>query len=86
MAQHTNKGYSLCFSSIFNPCPYLPQAIWPYSGHYLPTEDNFKEFISFLEEHQVDLTNVKVITLKRLYMWCMYIHRIHGTRTHLHAR
>ncbi|KAG5524649.1 hypothetical protein RHGRI_031355 [Rhododendron griersonianum] len=36
------------------------EAIWPYSGHYLPTEDNFKEFISFLEEHQVDLTNVKM--------------------------
>ncbi|VFQ82299.1 unnamed protein product [Cuscuta campestris] len=35
------------------------QAIWPYSGHYLPTEDNFKEFIAFLEEHKVDLTNVK---------------------------
>ncbi|EXB66846.1 hypothetical protein L484_019483 [Morus notabilis] len=35
------------------------EAIWPYSGHYLPTEDNFKEFISFLQEHQVDLTNVK---------------------------
>lgn len=35
------------------------EAIWPYSGHYLPTEDNFKEFISFLEEHHVDLTNVK---------------------------
>lgn len=35
------------------------EAIWPYSGHYLPTEDNFQEFISFLKEHQVDLTNVK---------------------------
>lgn len=35
------------------------EAIWPYSGHYLPTEDNFKEFVSFLEEHCVDLTNVK---------------------------
>ncbi|KAI3940242.1 hypothetical protein MKW92_045753 [Papaver armeniacum] len=35
------------------------EAIWPYSGHYLPTEENFKEFISFLEEHNVDLTNVK---------------------------
>lgn len=35
------------------------EAIWPYSGHYLPTEDNFKEFIGFLEEHHVDLTNVK---------------------------
>lgn len=37
------------------------KAIWPYSGHYLPTENNFKEFITFLEEHTVDLTNVKVI-------------------------
>ncbi|KAF7127781.1 hypothetical protein RHSIM_Rhsim11G0042600 [Rhododendron simsii] len=36
------------------------EAIWPYSGHYLPTEDNFKEFVSFLEDHHVDLTNVKV--------------------------
>ncbi|KAK8602457.1 hypothetical protein V6N12_052263 [Hibiscus sabdariffa] len=35
------------------------QAIWPYSGHYLPTEDYFKEFIIFLEEHDVDLANVK---------------------------
>ncbi|XP_077228292.1 IQ domain-containing protein IQM1-like [Tasmannia lanceolata] len=35
------------------------KAIWPYSGHYLPTEENFKEFVSFLEEHNVDLTNVK---------------------------
>ncbi|XP_068342805.1 IQ domain-containing protein IQM1-like [Pyrus communis] len=36
------------------------EAIWPYSGHYLPTEDNFKEFIIFLKEHQVDLTTVKM--------------------------
>ncbi|KAF5481817.1 hypothetical protein F2P56_002439 [Juglans regia] len=35
------------------------EAIWPYSGHYLPTEENFREFISFLEENHVDLTNVK---------------------------
>ncbi|XP_027916108.1 IQ domain-containing protein IQM1-like [Vigna unguiculata] len=35
------------------------EAIWPYSGHYHPTEENFKEFLSFLEEHNVDLTNVK---------------------------
>ncbi|XP_060209939.1 IQ domain-containing protein IQM1-like [Lycium barbarum] len=35
------------------------KAIWPYSGHYHPTEENFREFISFLEEHNVDLTNVK---------------------------
>ncbi|KAK8948969.1 hypothetical protein KSP39_PZI005835 [Platanthera zijinensis] len=35
------------------------QAIWPYSGHYLPTEENFEEFISFLRDNNVDLTNVK---------------------------
>ncbi|MFS7974533.1 hypothetical protein Hanom_Chr09g00869891 [Helianthus anomalus] len=35
------------------------EAIWPYSGHYHPTEENFKEFVCYLEEHRVDLTNVK---------------------------
>ncbi|CAL1357548.1 unnamed protein product [Linum trigynum] len=35
------------------------QAIWPYSGHYHPTEENFREFISFLQEHNVDLADVK---------------------------
>ncbi|GAA0171715.1 hypothetical protein LIER_25687 [Lithospermum erythrorhizon] len=35
------------------------EAIWPYSGHYHPTEENFQEFINFLEEHGVDLSNVK---------------------------
>ncbi|KAL4583679.1 hypothetical protein LXL04_008262 [Taraxacum kok-saghyz] len=35
------------------------KAIWPYSGHYRPTEETFKEFICFLEEHGVDLSNVK---------------------------
>ncbi|CAL5195653.1 unnamed protein product [Lathyrus oleraceus] len=34
-------------------------AIWPYSGHYRPTKKNFMEFIGFLMEHNVDLTNVK---------------------------
>ncbi|CAJ1950922.1 unnamed protein product [Sphenostylis stenocarpa] len=34
-------------------------AIWPYSGHYCPTMKNFMEFIGFLMEHNVDLTNVK---------------------------
>ncbi|XP_059432246.1 IQ domain-containing protein IQM1 isoform X2 [Corylus avellana] len=37
----------------------LLEAIWPYSGHYHPTEENFREFVSFLQEHHVDLTNVK---------------------------
>ncbi|XP_044392727.1 IQ domain-containing protein IQM5 isoform X2 [Triticum aestivum] len=35
------------------------KAIWPYSGHYLPTEDNFRDFIRFLEENHVSLTDVK---------------------------
>ncbi|XP_052209654.1 IQ domain-containing protein IQM1 [Diospyros lotus] len=48
----TAAGRLICHDGIL-------EAIWPYSGHYLPTEDNFKEFLSFLEEHQVDLTNVK---------------------------
>ncbi|CAL9243907.1 unnamed protein product [Arabidopsis halleri] len=36
------------------------KAVWPYSGHYLPTEENFREFIGFLKENHVDLTNVKM--------------------------
>ncbi|XP_041001906.1 IQ domain-containing protein IQM1-like [Juglans microcarpa x Juglans regia] len=35
------------------------EAIWPYSGHYCPTEENFMEFISFLKGHHVNLTHVK---------------------------
>jgi len=35
------------------------KAIWPYSGHYMPTEENFREFIRYLEENGVDLTHVK---------------------------
>jgi len=38
---------------------YFLQAIWPYSGHYMPTEENFREFIRYLEENSVDLTEVK---------------------------
>jgi hypothetical protein len=38
------------------------KAIWPYSGHYLPTQENFNEFIAFLKDNNVDLTNVKVLT------------------------
>ncbi|KAF2289559.1 hypothetical protein GH714_037145 [Hevea brasiliensis] len=33
--------------------------VWPHSGHYLPTEENFQEFMSFLREQNVDLTDVK---------------------------
>nr|KYP73991.1 hypothetical protein KK1_006659 [Cajanus cajan] len=35
------------------------KAVWPHSGHYLPTEENFEEFVSFLVENNVDLTDVK---------------------------
>lgn len=36
------------------------KAVWPHSGHYhLPTEENFQAFMSFLREHNVDLTDVK---------------------------
>jgi len=36
------------------------KAIWPHSGHYRPTEENFQEFQSFLKDNMVDLTNVKM--------------------------
>ncbi|EPS73557.1 hypothetical protein M569_01199 [Genlisea aurea] len=35
------------------------KAVWPHSGHYLPTEENFEEFIAYLSQHNVDLTAVK---------------------------
>ncbi|TXG58041.1 hypothetical protein EZV62_015870 [Acer yangbiense] len=35
------------------------KTVWPHSGHYLPTEENFQEFMSFLREHNVDLSNVE---------------------------
>ncbi|KAI3798386.1 hypothetical protein L1987_33661 [Smallanthus sonchifolius] len=35
------------------------EAVWPHSGHYLPTEENFIAFMSFLEQHNVDLHAVK---------------------------
>ncbi|XP_010925537.2 IQ domain-containing protein IQM1-like [Elaeis guineensis] len=41
------------------------KAIWPYSGHYLPTEENFKEFISFLRENNVDLADVKRCSIQK---------------------
>nr|KYP75581.1 hypothetical protein KK1_019772 [Cajanus cajan] len=35
------------------------KAVWPHSGHYRPTEENFKEFLSFLLERDVHLSDVK---------------------------
>ncbi|KAG0450212.1 hypothetical protein HPP92_026886 [Vanilla planifolia] len=39
------------------------EVVWRHSGHYLPTEENFKEFISFLKDNNVDLTNVKMCSV-----------------------
>ncbi|XP_022730107.1 IQ domain-containing protein IQM2-like [Durio zibethinus] len=36
------------------------KAVWAHSGHYRPTEENFNDFISFLRENNVDLTDVKM--------------------------
>ncbi|KAF5768598.1 hypothetical protein HanRHA438_Chr14g0648721 [Helianthus annuus] len=36
------------------------KAIWPHSGHYQPTQENFQDFISFLHENKVDTTYVKM--------------------------
>ncbi|KAF5750628.1 hypothetical protein HS088_TW03G00967 [Tripterygium wilfordii] len=38
---------------------WLEAAVWPHSGHYLPTEENFEEFMSYLKEHDIDLAGVK---------------------------
>ncbi|KAG4399223.1 hypothetical protein GLYMA_08G191300v4 [Glycine max] len=47
-------------SELYRQCiKYLGPAIWPYSGHYCPTKKHFMEFIGFLMEHNVNLTNVK---------------------------
>ncbi|OWM73396.1 hypothetical protein CDL15_Pgr026495 [Punica granatum] len=34
------------------------KAAWPHSGHYRPTAENFRDFLSFLQENDVDLTDV----------------------------
>ncbi|KAI3743170.1 hypothetical protein L1987_60875 [Smallanthus sonchifolius] len=36
------------------------KAVWPHSGHYHPTPENFQDFISFLHENEVDTSNVKM--------------------------
>ncbi|KAF5768415.1 putative protein kinase RLK-Pelle-CR4L family [Helianthus annuus] len=42
------------------------EAVWPNSGHYLPTEENFDAFMSFLEQHHIDLHAVKRYTLEEI--------------------
>ncbi|XP_010910277.1 IQ domain-containing protein IQM2-like [Elaeis guineensis] len=36
------------------------KAVWPHSGHYRPTEENFQEFMNYLKENNVDLTDVNL--------------------------
>ncbi|MCD9644302.1 hypothetical protein HAX54_032484 [Datura stramonium] len=36
------------------------KVVWPHSGHYRPTPENFQDFISFLRENNVDLNYVKL--------------------------
>ncbi|KAK1429223.1 hypothetical protein QVD17_11429 [Tagetes erecta] len=35
------------------------KAVWPHSGHYLPTEENFDAFMSFIEQHQINVQTIK---------------------------
>ena len=52
------------------------QSIWPYKGHYLPSEENFKEFIYFLEENRVNLTDVQVGGYRKKIPSTLYTHSI----------
>ncbi|XP_051113395.1 IQ domain-containing protein IQM2-like [Andrographis paniculata] len=36
------------------------KAVWPHSGHYRPTPENFQDLLSFLRDNNVDLTGVKL--------------------------
>ncbi|KAH6814383.1 calmodulin-binding family protein [Perilla frutescens var. frutescens] len=36
------------------------KAVWPHSGHYRPTAENFEDFISFIKENNVDLDEVEL--------------------------
>lgn len=49
-------------------CLAFGQAVWPHSGHYRPTEENFLEFMAFLKEKNVDLTDVKVRIITSLFL------------------
>lgn len=51
------------------------QAVWPHSGHYKPTAENFEDFVSFLKEKNVDLEKVEVLrTSLVLYFFEMKLH------------
>ncbi|KAF4357540.1 hypothetical protein G4B88_026919 [Cannabis sativa] len=36
------------------------KAVWPHSGHYRPTEQNFNDFVAFLKENDVELKDVQM--------------------------
>ncbi|KAL1832008.1 hypothetical protein ACET3Z_001659 [Daucus carota] len=36
------------------------KAVWPHSGHYRPTPENFQDFVSFLKENVVDISDVQM--------------------------
>ncbi|KAK6941974.1 hypothetical protein RJ641_027351 [Dillenia turbinata] len=35
------------------------KAVWPHSGHYLPTAENFEELMTYLEDHNIDLASIQ---------------------------
>ncbi|XP_074558337.1 IQ domain-containing protein IQM3-like [Curcuma longa] len=38
------------------------KCIWPYSGHYRPSEENFNYFLRFLKEHGVHLDGTQILS------------------------
>lgn len=46
------------------------QTISPYSGHYRPTDESLKSFLSFLKENGVDLDKVEVRNFIILFHLC----------------
>ncbi|WOL00722.1 putative inactive leucine-rich repeat receptor-like protein kinase [Canna indica] len=53
------EGGSQRFKEFQTKVESIGKAVWPYSGHYPPIEENFKEFIAFLQDNNVDLSNVR---------------------------
>ncbi|GMI97485.1 hypothetical protein like AT3G13600 [Hibiscus trionum] len=52
-------GATIAAGRLVVDCGVL-KAVCPHSGHYRPTQENFNDFISFLRENNVDLTDVKM--------------------------
>ncbi|XP_007217303.2 IQ domain-containing protein IQM1 [Prunus persica] len=59
--QHSSfvSGGATIASGRLVACNGVLEAVWCYSGHYRPTQESLLEFISFLEEQQMDMTDVK---------------------------